>query len=170
MHRGVIGTVKSSDQVRKIMDGLRARGIASENLSVLFPEDQHPGDSIQLDHLEPAKTNEGAAIGAGAGGTIGVGLGWLVGIGLLALPGIGIVFAASPILAAMSGGAVGAAVGGAAGALVGMGVPKDDADHYEGHFKAGRVLVSVKVAEVDRLELVKSIFAEADAENVRMTH
>lgn len=165
MPRGVIGTVKSSDQVGKIMDGLRARGFASDDVSVLFPETQHLAEAAEL---EPAKTNEGIALGAGAGGVVGVGIGWMVGIGLLALPGIGILVAASPLLAAMSGGAVGAAVGGAAGALVGMGVPEDDSEHYESHFHAGRVLVAVKVAESDRLEAVESIFADAGAENVKV--
>lgn len=165
MHRGVIGTVKSPDQVRSIVEGLRAWGFANENLSVLFPEGKYPTEGVEPNH---AKTTEGAAIGAGAGGALGIGFGWVVGIGLLALPGIGLFVAASPIIAAMSGGAVGAAVGGAAGALVGMGIPEDDADRFESHFKAGHVLVAVKVAEMGRLEIVESIFTAAKAENVKL--
>ncbi len=45
--------------------------------------------------------------------------------------------------AILSSAAAGAAAAGIAGALIGMGIPKDEADYYEGEFKAGRTIVTV---------------------------
>jgi len=40
--------------------------------------------------------------------------------------------------------ASGAAIAGLAGALIGLGIPEEEAHYYEGEFKAGRTLVTVR--------------------------
>jgi uncharacterized protein (TIGR02271 family) len=47
------------------------------------------------------------------------------------------------LAALLSSAAAGAAAVGLAGALVGMGIPKEDAEFYEGEFKSGRTIVTV---------------------------
>src|SRR5438105_5947634 len=86
----------------------------------------------------------GAATGAVAGGLLGGLGGWLVGIGALAIPGVGPFIAAGAFATALGGAAIGAGVGAIAGALVGMGVPKEEAEYYEGEVKSGRTLVTVR--------------------------
>jgi stress response protein YsnF len=48
------------------------------------------------------------------------------------------------LAAILSSAAAGAAAAGIAGALVGLGIPKDEAEYYEGEFQSGRTLVTVK--------------------------
>ena len=48
--------------------------------------------------------------------------------------------------ATVGGAAAGAAAGGLLGALTGLGVSEEDAKFYEGEFKAGRTIVSVRAA------------------------
>src|SRR6185312_6053691 len=86
----------------------------------------------------------GAATGAVTGGILGGLGGWLVGIGALAIPGVGPFIAAGAFATALTGAAIGAGVGAIAGALIGMGVPKEEAEYYEGEVKSGRTLVTVR--------------------------
>jgi hypothetical protein len=67
-----------------------------------------------------------------------------VGIGALAIPGVGPFIAAGAFGAALTGAGIGAGVGAIAGALVGMGIPKEEAEYYEGEVRRGRTLVTVK--------------------------
>jgi uncharacterized protein (TIGR02271 family) len=83
----------------------------------------------------------GAAGGLLTGGVIGGILGALAA-GLI--PGIGPVIAGGILAGVLGGAAVGAAAGGLLGALVGMGVPEDEAEHYNREFESGRTIVTVK--------------------------
>jgi hypothetical protein len=52
---------------------------------------------------------------------------------------------AAGIFAGLLGGAtLGITTGGLVGALIGMGVPEEEAHHYESEFHAGRTLVTVQ--------------------------
>jgi uncharacterized protein (TIGR02271 family) len=87
-----------------------------------------------------------AAIGAAAGAAAGAGVGGLVALGILAgvIPGIGPAIAGGTLAMILANAAGGAAIAGIAGALVGLGIPEDEAKHYEGEFHAGRTLVTVQ--------------------------
>jgi uncharacterized protein (TIGR02271 family) len=87
-----------------------------------------------------------AAVGAAAGAAAGAGLGGLVALGILAgvIPGIGPAIAGGTLAMILANAAGGAAIVGVAGALVGLGIPTDEAKHYEGEFHAGRTLVTVQ--------------------------
>jgi uncharacterized protein (TIGR02271 family) len=67
-------------------------------------------------------------------------------LGIIAgvLPAIGPAIAGGTLAAILSSAAAGAAAAGIAGALVGLGIPKDEAEYYEGEFQSGRTLVTVK--------------------------
>jgi hypothetical protein len=93
-------------------------------------------------------------------------LGWLVGIGSLAIPGVGPFIAAGPIVAALSGAAIGGAVGGVTGALIGLGIPEYEAKRYEGRLREGRVLLSVHTVDDADIEVVRTIFRDAGAEDI----
>ncbi|MBA3658608.1 MAG: YsnF/AvaK domain-containing protein [Gemmatimonadales bacterium] len=86
---------------------------------------------------------EGATKGAVGGGVVGGLLGLLAGVGALAIPGIGPIIAGGALASTLAGAGIGAAAGGLLGALVGMGVPEEDARHFERGFQEGGVLVTV---------------------------
>jgi hypothetical protein len=111
-NRAVFCIAKSELQAIDIVDGLKASGFSSGDVSVLFPD---KGASRDFAHEQKTKAPEGATAGASTGGVLGGALGWLAGIGTLAIPGLGPFIAAGPIMGALSGAAAGAAVGGIAG-------------------------------------------------------
>ena len=64
----------------------------------------------------------------------------------LLIPVIGPAFAGG-ILVTVFSAALGAVTGGMLGALVTLGVPEEQARHYEEEFKAGRTIVTVKTED-----------------------
>jgi len=60
------------------------------------------------------------------------------------IPVIGPVIAGGTLAVILANAAGGAAIAGLVGALVGLGIPEEEAHHYEGEFKAGRTIVTVK--------------------------
>ena len=83
---------------------------------------------------------EEEATGAVTGGIVGGVLGAAVA---LLIPVIGPAFAGG-ILVTVFSAALGAVTGGMLGALVTLGIPEEQALHYEEEFKAGRTIVTVK--------------------------
>src|SRR5882757_9052906 len=117
--KSVICIASSLEQANRIVDQLKAASFSSNDISVLFPDQDTTRDFA---HEKNTKAPEGAVVGAGAGGFIGGALGWIAGIGALAIPGAGPFIAAGPIIAALGGAAVGGEVGGITGALIGLGI------------------------------------------------
>ena len=163
MATAVFCIAKSELQAIDIVDGLKASGFSSGDVSVLFPD---KGSSRDFAHEQKTKAPEGATAGASTGGVLGGALGWLAGIGTLAIPGLGPFIAAGPIMGALSGAAAGAAVGGIAGALIGMGIPEHEAKLYEGKVRGGNILISVHTEDSDERRRAKDVFEGAGAEDV----
>ena len=162
-NRAVFCIAKSELQAIDIVDGLKASGFSSGDVSVLFPD---KGSSRDFAHEQKTKAPEGATAGASTGGVLGGALGWLAGIGTLAIPGLGPFIAAGPIMGALSGAAAGAAVGGIAGALIGMGIPEHEAKLYEGKVRGGNILISVHTEDGEERRRAKDVFEGAGAEDV----
>jgi uncharacterized protein (TIGR02271 family) len=137
----VVGVFEERAQAREAIEALKDAGFAADTISILSPDKQ-----VTQSMAEETGTHagSGAATGAVAGGVLGGLGGWLVGIGALAIPGVGPLIAAGAFATALTGAAIGAGVGAIAGALVGMGVPKEEAEYYEGEVKSGRTLVAVR--------------------------
>jgi hypothetical protein len=163
MATAVFCIAKSELQAIDIVDGLKASGFSSGDVSVLFPD---KGSSRDFAHERHTKAPEGATAGASTGGVLGGALGWLAGIGSLAIPGLGPFIAAGPIMGALSGAAAGAAVGGIAGALIGMGIPEHEAKLYEGKVRGGNILISVHTEDSTERRRAKEVFERAGAEDV----
>lgn len=166
MSKAVICIANTQAQAENIVQSLSEAGIATSDVSVLFPDTTGSRDFA---HEHNTKAPEGTAIGASAGGVAGGVLGLLAGIGALAIPGVGPFIAAGPIMAALSGAAVGATIGGIAGALIGMGIPEFEAKQYEAKIKAGNILISVHTRDGDDVSRVKDIMKAADAEDITST-
>jgi uncharacterized protein (TIGR02271 family) len=137
----VVGVFHERDDAREAIEVLKDDGFAADDISILSP-DKRTTESMA--HETGAHAGSGAATGALTGGVLGGLGGWLVGIGALAIPGVGPFIAAGAFATALGGAAIGAGVGAIAGALVGMGVPKEEADYYEGEVNSGRTLVTVR--------------------------
>jgi hypothetical protein len=116
----------------------------------------------------------GAVKGAGVGATLGGVGGLIAGIAGLAIPGIGPILAAGPIAAALGGALGGATLGAAAGGIIGaltdMGVPEEDARHYEDQVRQGKALVTVRCAddnEADRASNIMEVQGAVDVDGSR---
>jgi hypothetical protein len=166
MKKAVLCIVETSEQAEQLVNKLQQNGFSNSDISVLFPDKQNTRD-FALEHS--TKAPEGAVAGASVGGAVGGGLGLLVGLGALVVPGLGPLLAAGPIVAALTGIGAGAAVGGFAGALVGMGIPEIEAKRYEGHVRAGRILIAVHTENRDQEQLAESLFKVARVHDVFST-
>jgi len=162
----VFGLYKTRDQAEHSVDRLMAAGFSHDDISVLLQDNQGSKDFA---HEKNTKAPEGTTAGVTAGGVVGGTLGLLAGIGVLAIPGFGPFIAAGPIMASLAGLGVGGAVGGLIGALVGMGIPEYEAKRYEGHIKAGGILLSVHCATSEEITRAKDLLKQTGAEDVSST-
>ena len=159
----VFGIYQTRTQAERSVDDLLAAGFTNDDISVLLPDVQ---SSKVFAHEKNTKAPEGATAGVAAGGAIGGTLGLLAGIGALAIPGLGPFIAAGPIMGALAGLGVGGAVGGLIGALVGMGIPEYEAKRYEGHIKAGGILLSVHCRTSGEIESAKDLLKHTGAQDI----
>jgi hypothetical protein len=159
----VFGIYQNDKQATRTIDDLLAAGFSSDDVSVLLPDVRGTKDFA---HDKNTKAPEGTTAGVTTGGVIGGTLGLLAGIGVLAIPGVGPFIAAGPIMAALAGLGVGGAVGGLIGALVGMGIPEYEAKRYEGHIKAGGILLSVHCDTSREIALAKDLLKHTGAQDI----
>jgi hypothetical protein len=111
--------------------GLDQISIVGRDLDDMRPVTSHVVGSDRVDPTVTKMTLGGAAAG------------FVVGLASMALPGVGALFVAGPIMAAISGAAAGTYIGFLTGALTHFDVPQYQADIYESHLTAGKVLVAV---------------------------
>jgi Heat induced stress protein YflT len=159
----VFGIYQTEKQAERTVEDLLAAGFSNDDISVLLPDNKGTKDFA---HQKNTKAPEGTTAGVTTGGVIGGTLGLLAGIGVLAIPGVGPFIAAGPIMAALAGLGVGGAVGGLIGALVGMGIPEYEAKRYEGHIKAGGVLLSVHCDTSDEIARAKDLLKHTGAQDI----
>jgi hypothetical protein len=162
----VFGIYQNAKQAERTVDDLLGAGFSNDDISVLLPDNQGTRDFA---HDKSTKAPEGTAAGVTTGGVIGGTLGLLAGIGVLAIPGVGPFIAAGPIMAALAGLGVGGAVGGIIGALVGMGIPEYEAKRYEGHIKAGGILLSVHCETSEKIARAKDLLKHTGAQDISST-
>lgn len=136
----VFGIYSDSQTVGEAIEGLKAAGFRSADLSALYPENLGTKD---LGHERHSKAPEGAVAGGGAGALIGGAIGWLAGAGAMMIPGLEPLATAGPIIGMWGGVGAGVTLGGLTGALVGSGIPEYEAKRYEGRVKRGGILLSV---------------------------
>ncbi|PEI60543.1 general stress protein [Priestia aryabhattai] len=142
--KNVVRVYETEQEAIHAVENLKKEGYASEEISIIGKHKKTK--KVQKETNTKA---EGAATGALTGGTLGSLTGILAGAGALAIPGIGPIVAAGPIVATLTGAAAGASVGGLSGILVGMGIPKQQAEHYNDSVKEGSLLVLVDKEDSD---------------------
>lgn len=135
--RTVVGLFSHRSAAEAAIRDLRNAGFEDQRIGVAVQERMEQGDLLEDAGSEPA---EGAAKGAVSGGLVGGLLGLL---GSLLIPGLGPVLAGGVLASTLAGVGIGAATGGLLGALVGLGVPEEDARHFDRGFREGGTLVTV---------------------------
>ena len=150
----VVGLFADQPAAERGIEGLKVAGFSEQQIGVAVRDKQQQQD---LTEGTGAQAAEGATKGAVGGGVLGGVVGLLAGVGALVIPGIGPIIAGGALASTLAGAGIGAAAGGIIGALVGMGVPEEDARHFERAFKQGGVLVTVSAgadAELARESLL----------------
>lgn len=138
------------------IQGLKDAGFRERQIGVATRDQEQQEDIAKGTGTRAA---EGAKTGALSGGVVGGVVGLLAGIGALVIPGIGPILAGGALASALAGAGVGAAAGGLLGALVGMGIPEENARHFEQGFDRGGIILTVE--SDGRSPLALQILAES---------
>jgi uncharacterized protein (TIGR02271 family) len=136
----VVGLFHNQADAEHAIHRLKERGFSEDQIGVAIKDRQQQKELIEGTGTQAA---EGATTGAIGGGVLGGVIGLLAGVGALAIPGVGPIIAGGTLASTLAAAGIGAAAGGLLGALVGMGVPEEDAQHFDQGFRAGGTLVTV---------------------------
>ena len=136
----VVGLFQDQPSAEAAIQRLTAAGFLEQQIGVAVRDREQQQAITEGTGTQAA---EGATGGALGGGVVGGVIGLLAGVGALAIPGIGPVIAGGALASTLAGAGIGAAAGGLLGALVGMGIPEEDAKHFEEGFRQGGILVTV---------------------------
>jgi uncharacterized protein (TIGR02271 family) len=155
----IVGLFKNQIDAERGIECLKQSGFSDNQIGVAMRDREQQKNLIEDTGTQAA---EGAATGAVSGGVLGGVIGLLAGVGALALPGVGPIIAGGALASTLAGAGIGAAAGGLLGALVGMGVPEEDARHFDRGFQAGGILVTVNAGS--RAEAARGCLYEAGAD------
>jgi uncharacterized protein (TIGR02271 family) len=137
----IVGVFHDPSHAQQAIRDLKEAGFRDDQLGVVS-HDKTAAKTTKAKESKGSHVAEGAVAGVAAGA--GVGALWALGIAASILPGIGPVIAGGLLASVLASAAGGAAIAGVVGALVGLGIPEEEAQYYEGEFKAGRTIVTVK--------------------------
>ncbi len=127
-----VGVFRDPAQAHRAIEELRQAGYSDEEIGYLTRASAvEPGEAI------------GTFIANGAleGGLLG---GMIGATAALLIPGFGAAIAGGILAASLSGAALGAAAGGILGALIRIGIPEEEARHYQKELEAGHIVITVK--------------------------
>ena len=155
----VVGLFHNQTDAERAIQRLKQEGFSESQIGVAIKDRGRQEELMQGTGTQAA---EGAATGAIGGGVLGGVIGLLAGVGALAIPGIGPIIAGGTLASTLAGAGIGAAAGGLLGALVGMGVPEEDAQHFDEGFRAGGTLVTVSAGS--RAEEARACLYESGAD------
>lgn len=145
------------------LDELRKAGFAADQLGfVVRNRDVTERTTVPTDVGE-LKLMPGTGAGAMGGGLIGGIAGAAVS---LLIPGMGPALAGGMLLATLGGAAMGAVAGGFVGSLIRIGIPEEEAHHYQDLLTDGHSIVTVRAPE--RYEEALKILAQHGAYNSAM--
>ncbi len=155
----VVGLFQDQPSAERAIQRLMAAGFTDQQIGVAIRDREQ---QQQLTESTGTQAAEDATKGAVGGGVVGGVIGLLAGVGALAIPGVGPIIAGGALASTLAGAGIGAAAGGLLGALVGMGVPEEDARHFEKGFEQGGILVTVRAG--DRADLARQALTEVGAD------
>jgi len=127
-----IGVFHDSEQARHAIDELKSAGYSENEIGFLARASATGSEDDAM---------SSAATGAVEGGMIG---GVLGAAAALLIPGFGPAIAGGILLATFGAAGIGALAGSIIGTLVSIGVPEEEAHHYQRELENGRTIVTVK--------------------------
>ena len=148
----IVGIFHERSDAERAIAELRQAEFRNDQIGVVTRDDQ---GKVVIKNEEEIATESREAVTVGT--VAGAGIGGLVGLGVLvgAIPVIGPALAVGTLATILTNAAGGAVIAGLGGALMGWGVPEEHAKFYDGHFQAGRILVTVHTD--DRSEQARAI-------------
>src|SRR6266545_2411578 len=135
--RTVVGLFHNRQHAEAAIRDLKRAGFTDEQIGVAMLD---KGEQRELMDTTTSNAAEGAAKGALSGGVVGGLIGLL---GSLLVPGVGPIIVGGVLASTLTGAGIGAATGGLIGALIGLGVPEEDARHFDSGLRSGGTLVTV---------------------------
>ena len=135
--RTVVGLFHDRKHAEEAIRDLRASGFHDDQIGLAMHDSGAP--DLTDDAGVPAA--EGAVKGVVSGGVVGGLIGLL---GSLLVPGLGPIVVGGVLASALTGAGIGAATGGLIGALVAVGIPEEDARHFDTGLRSGGALVTVE--------------------------
>jgi len=133
MARSIAGLFNDRDSAEAAIRDLKAAGFDASRMGIVT---QDKGVNQDLAEEHGTRATEGAVTGGLIGGSIGA---LMAATGALVIPGIGPFISGGILATALVGGTAGWLVGG----LAGLGIPREEAEYYEGQVQQGRTLVTV---------------------------
>jgi len=160
----VVGLFDDLADARTAALNLENAGVSHNDISIVANNEggRHvPVDSGTSDSGRGHAIGHDALVGAEIGGVAGL----LMALTGFAIPGFGWIAGAGWLMATILGAGTGALVGGLVGALTDVGVPEEDAAHYNEGVRRGGTLVAVK-AQDNLATRVAQILGDAGAVNI----
>ena len=158
----------------RAIEDLKRAGFSDQQIGVVMRDSER---RIGVEYHKDTHAAEGAVTGALGGGVLGGVAGYLLAIGALSIPGVGPVLAGGALAEALGvvagsaavGAGIGAAAGGLVGVLVGMGIPEEEAKHFERGFGAEKALVTVKAGDrvMDALAILERHGADTGEKKIK---
>ncbi len=169
----VIGMFTNNEDAEGALTELQRNGYNPKDISLIMRDTK---TAERLSEDTGVDIGEGAASGAATGAVVGGLTGLLIGIGAIAIPGIGAILIGGPLAAALgltgaaattaSGALTGALAGGLIGALMSLGLPREEAEHYETRIKEGGILLAIP-AQTGQDRQVEEILGEFNASDIK---
>ena len=135
------GIFTDRQEAERAVDELHRAGFPDENIGFIA---RNPvvDEPAKISGEPGGHVAKGAATGLFTGGAIGTVASLAIVAGLI--HPIGAVIYGGILVSILASAATGGVVGGVIGALIGMGIPEEEASHYERELQAGRSLVTVQ--------------------------
>jgi len=145
----VVGLFDDMEQAKKAALDLEGAGIPHNDISIVANNEGGRYAPVSAGDTAAGDTGAGHAIGHDAlvGAEIGGVAGLLMAITGFAIPGLGWIAGAGWLMATILGAGTGAVIGGLVGALTNVGVPEEDAAHYNEGVRRGGTLLAVKAQD-----------------------
>ena len=137
--RTIVGSFHDHDQAQRCVGALEQAGFSETEVGMLRKDDSGDTEVEGMARDHGRGLGHGVTTGAIEGGLIGAAAAFLI-------PGAGPVIGAGILGTTILGALTGAAAGGVAGALTGMGMRKEEAEHYNRKFEEGDTIVTVRAA------------------------
>jgi hypothetical protein len=133
----LVGVFETRDRAERAVDALERAGFNAEQIGFMT----HDGTAPAATGTDTNPAGGSVATGVIGGGALG---GLLGAAASLLIPGVGPVIAGGILASTLMGAGLGAVAGGFIGVFAELGLSEHESSYYEGEYRAGRSLVTVK--------------------------